>query len=229
MSCLLVAFQTTRAKGADKLIPEFMAPSNYKDSAKISAYIKQKEADYLERAADQPYTGYLSAIRIFDSESRSVGTWTANPSQPSVAVSARTWLLKHYPAAWSNSLVGARASDVIFVGFNIRQFLKMLGIECSLPLNQPEDQDKVHTLPLDAWYDSKSCDLEAAVMPSGFDLSWGIVLAARGLAKQYRNWPGPGSDLEEDFLLTVELATQLGILARDVSVPAPEETEVAVA
>ena len=47
-------------------IPKFEAPANYKDEAKIAAYITQKRLDWIERAALDATTGKILAIGILD-------------------------------------------------------------------------------------------------------------------------------------------------------------------
>jgi len=47
-------------------IPKFEAPANYKDEAKIAAYITQKRLDWIERAALDATTGQILAIGILD-------------------------------------------------------------------------------------------------------------------------------------------------------------------
>lgn len=43
-------------------MPEFEAPSNYRDAAKIAEVIESKKADFIERAALSPLTGNILAI-----------------------------------------------------------------------------------------------------------------------------------------------------------------------
>lgn len=49
-------------------MPEFEAPSNYKDPEKIAANIAEQRAKWMERAALSPLTGKVLAIGIKDSE-----------------------------------------------------------------------------------------------------------------------------------------------------------------
>src|SRR5688572_8585619 len=45
-------------------VPEFSAPSNYKDPEKIKAYIEGEKVKWLEQAALSPLTGRVVAIGI---------------------------------------------------------------------------------------------------------------------------------------------------------------------
>lgn len=47
-------------------MPQFEAPANFKDPAKIEAYITQKRLDWIERAALDATTGKILAIGILD-------------------------------------------------------------------------------------------------------------------------------------------------------------------
>lgn len=94
-----------------KVKPAFRAPGNYKDEAKIAAYVKEKEADWLERAALSSITGQVLAIgmsgpgygpTIITGE----GNQTSRPDEE--------WTIEHFWAGWR--LGGT------FVGFNIKGF-----------------------------------------------------------------------------------------------------------
>ena len=50
----------------NELMPEFNAPGNLKDPAKIIAAIEEKKADWIERAALAPETGKVLAVGIMD-------------------------------------------------------------------------------------------------------------------------------------------------------------------
>ena len=91
-------------------------------------------------------------------------------------------------------------------------FLKMLGLECCLPANQPEAEDKSNALPLSMWYtNTDHRDVGEAAMPKGFNLSWPLVLAVRKIL--IKGWNGPGVDVESDMIVATELSTQLGLLS----------------
>ncbi len=49
-------------------MPEFTAPANWKDEAKIAAKIQEQEAAYIEKAALSPLTGRVQAIGIYCDE-----------------------------------------------------------------------------------------------------------------------------------------------------------------
>ena len=59
---LFMDIETTANKKAIEFMPEPSAPSNYKDEAKIAAYIVEKKAESVSRAALDPDFGRIIAI-----------------------------------------------------------------------------------------------------------------------------------------------------------------------
>ena len=106
--------------------------------------------------------------------------------------------------------------EVIFIGFRTKLFIKMLGIECSLPANQPQvdgkpDPQRLNVLPLAMWYGNNDHrDLENAAKSSDFALDWNQVLQLRGIENE--GWEGPGTDTKAELSIATELAAQLGML-----------------
>lgn len=59
----------------DKLqdqMPEFKAPSNYKDEEKIAAYIEEQQSKWIEKAALDASTGRVMAIGVKDSNGNTI-------------------------------------------------------------------------------------------------------------------------------------------------------------
>lgn len=223
---LLVSYRTIPVPGIPT--PTFQAPSNYKDEAKIKSYIAEKAEQYQVECANQPYTGTFAEVRLGDTKSEDSIVWNSSDRKPfgtkmPISLVVRDWLLKRYPNAWPHTLMhppAAAKPEVIFVGFNPRLFLKILGIECSLPENQPrtstgeEDPKKSNVLPLSMWYgNADHRDIAEAVRPKDVcgDVPWSVVLQRRGLLPRFNDWLGPGVDTLKDFDLTWELLAQLGV------------------
>lgn len=226
---LFVGYKTRLREGADKALPEFKPPSNYKDAGKISAYVEEKKAGFLADAKNMPYTGTFDEVFIFDPNARDekqpnvlkpkslLYKWHPPEDQrPAVSVRVRNYLLKTYPDAWSNDTHGRKSPSVIIVGFDPRTFLKILGLECSLPT-----VDKV--CPLGLWYsNSDHRDIGEAICPKEFaGLTLPFVLKHRRptdeeMGKAWdeltKGWTGPGENPEQDARIAIELATQLGFL-----------------
>lgn len=223
---LIVGFSTriTDEKLVESLMPEFKAPSNYKEEAAIKKYVDERKAAFLLEAKNMPYTGTFERVVIADTAKEVVQSWKAEGREPgtgkqSVALAVRAWLLKNYPNAWANDTHEVRKPEVVFLGFNVRLFVKLLGIECSLPQNaQP--------LPPKLWYSSSDYrDIGVAVLPDEFKLlSLQSVLLARRPVNEddaakwdkiLKKWTEPGMDPSADVTLATELAAQLGFLTED--------------
>ena len=216
----LIAAFTTRAVEMDEglLQIDLTPPKSYKKPEAIAEWQAEKKAGILAGLKDQPYTGTVDRIWIADPQSKELAKWKyrapGSGKQPT-CVAVRNWILKRYPNAWAHSTHPKRGPDqpqVIFVGFNPRLFLKMLGLECTLPENQGADASQSNMMPLSMWYtNSDHRDVGEAAKPKEFDLSWQIVLSRRGIA--VKGWNGPGLDVDKDMVVATELATQLGLLA----------------
>ena len=217
---IVVGYRTRAAADLDKNLPEFKAPSNYKDSGKIAADIADRQAVFKAGAKDMPYTGTFDEIHLVDPKNNKVMTWTHKASEeegkPSPAVRARNFLHKYYPTAWNDDTHGRKQTEVVFLGFDPRTFLKLLGLECSMPVVGK----RCH---LSMWYSNADHrDIGEAVIPKDFKgLTLPYVLKFRRPVEPERmklwdsimvGWTGPGEWPEKDALITIELATQLGLL-----------------
>jgi hypothetical protein len=220
---ILVGYRTRLIDGADKLMPAFTPPANYKDHDKIDAYVKNKQQEWRAEAGRCPYVGTFDAVVLVDLGSGLTGQWSykgrkPGGDRPPVCLAVQDWLLQRHPDAWPDELmIPHYQPEVVFLGFDPRCFLKMLGIECSLPgCDSP--------LPLSMWYGEAAArghrDVEEACIPRECrdKVGWPAVLGRRGIAAK-DGWSGPGVDPAEDVRLVAELAAQLGLA------PKPEEEE----
>jgi hypothetical protein len=202
------------------LMPKFEGRSGTKDEEKIKEQIAEKEAKWKEDCADMPYTGTFDAVHIVVPCKELSVTYKSDGRQPfgekpSVSAQVRAFLMKHFKDVWGNEMNSRGTDEAIFVGFNPRRFLKMLGIECSLPeVGKP--------CPAELWFgNSEHRDIEEAVMPKDFKLlDWKTVIARRRLGldddvqkdfdELFEDWDGPGADPEQDVAIAITMATQLG-------------------
>jgi len=198
------------------LMPEFEGRKGTTDAEKIAQQIKDKQEQWKDEAANQPYTGTFGTVHLLIPDKKVATTYRAEGrypfgDKPSVSSQLRATLLKHFPKAWPNEANYRGEHVAIFVGFGMRRFLKMLGTECSLT------KDK---LPLAMWYgNSEHRDIQEAVMPKEFkSLGWKTVFARRREAvedkdkydKLVAGWDGPGTNPERDAMIAMVLASQLG-------------------
>ncbi len=70
MSAIFVGYKTTISPDSNGLIAEPKAPKNYKDEAKISAYIEEARAEIRGTASSKPFTGIFeeACICLYDSD-----------------------------------------------------------------------------------------------------------------------------------------------------------------
>lgn len=207
---VLVGYTLQPTPGAAELRPDYQAPSHYKDANKIAQYITEKQAAFEEATAMSPYVMtfgevvlvYPGAEKVvrFDSKDR-------HPfgDKPPVSGAVAGWLLKNFPGVWSNE--SARLSPPVrFLGFSPKVFLKIMGLECSMPpVSAP--------LPLPLWFGTDNYwDIENAIVPSDFakHLNFAAVLRQRGL-KIPEGWTQPFQNARQDLTLATEIAVQLGI------------------
>lgn len=244
MERLIVGFKTCLHPAAQGLLPPpsaFDAPSNYKDPVKIEEYKLVKAEAAKALAGTVPYLATFDEVQIVRpgrsmAPGEAVG-WSARsdanldrrrrpfgPRAP-VAVAIRNWLLSksRWPDAWPHSTHAKLAGEprVVFIGFDVSLFLKMLGIECSLPENQPTDSNGAmpaasrSTLPLGLWYDNPDAhrDIGDAVLPGvcGQAVTWDAVLRRRGLREEFPDWQGPHVNVKQDASLIARLGGQLGM------------------
>jgi hypothetical protein len=209
----------------DEFLPDIQPNGNCKTSEAIERSIAEKRAQFRIESQGYPYWATFDTVClaapsiekhvIYRSENRAPG----NPEgKPTVSAAVGNWLLTHFPDAWHNTPYAMRgAPEAAFVGFDPGTFLKILGLECTLPVHNTEP------LPLSLWYgNSDHRDVTSAVMPSGFKgLDWKIVLGRRrplepeDAAKWdelFTGWTGPGRDANKDLDAAVLLATQIGFL-----------------
>ena len=212
--------RTVPEEWLDHLKPEFEGRKGTKDSQKIAEQIEEKEKAWRENCAAQPYTGTFDTVALAHLERKETKTWKSNERQPfgtkpAISLLIRNYLLKSNPNAWSGELLDYKEPQVVFIGFGIRRFLKMLGLECSLPwIGEPA--------PVKLWFSNADHrDIESAVMPSDFkSLDWKSVIWARrnglnekdvkGFDRAFASWSGPGVDAEHDLKVITTLVNQLG-------------------
>jgi hypothetical protein len=217
---VFVGFRTRPVDNLQELTPAFEPSRNLRDPELIRADLEKKQAHFAAVARDQPYTGTFDEVFLIDGKNRRPLQYlhAADGSKPPVSVRVRDYLLSAYPDAWTWDTHDVRRPTVVFIGFNPRLFLKMLGIECSLPrVGKP--------CPPRMWYgNSDHRDILEAVLPRDFEksLTLPVVLKCRrpldpeDAAKWdalLDGWHGPHVQPERDARLSLELAAQLGFLS----------------
>jgi hypothetical protein len=219
---LIVGYRTRLVDGAAP--PEFTCSDRrLKDEKKIQDNIDKQAEAWDEEAKNQPYTGTFDEVFIVDPSNEAHQSWKYKGREPGsgkspICASVASWILANHETAFSDDLTNHKQPEVIFVGFGMRRFLKILGLECSLPRG---DRSRV---PVSMWFgNSDHRDVENAVKPSDFKfLDWATVIAARRPADDEEagkydevtaDWAGPGHSPAGDVLVALEFCGQLGLLA----------------
>jgi len=215
---LKLAFEGT---ALEALMPKFEPNKTFKDKEKIDADLASKRAAWLAEAVQTPYLATFDEVYLSRPKKERVWRGTSiergkDTGKPPLSVSVANWLLREFPD-WSGELVGSGRSPALFIGFNPKLFLKVLGEECSLPgIFKP--------LPPGMWYGSSDNyrDIEEAIIPGGFEkrlsletvlkLRWPTSEADAASWERLKTWKEPGVNPQLDGMLATELAGQLGFL-----------------
>jgi len=213
---IFVGYTCVLAKGATDLQPEFTGKTGTKDEEKIAQQIIDQREAWNQKAAQQPYTGTFGSVYLIDPKLKFAGEFLPKPDLP-VERQVVDWLLDkdRYEQAWPFDTHQRYEPTVVFVGFDSRKFLKMLGINCSMPsLNC--------SVPAPLWYgNTDHRDIEEACIPREFKstITMDVVLKARraGLGprdlkkydKAVNGWKGPGHNAKQDANIAFALGAQL--------------------
>lgn len=204
---IIVGYRTRAAELPEPFVPQFAPPGNYKDAAKIAEWTDAKKAEWAETSLTYPYLATFDEVFavVISPGVKDVAQWGYRPpgsgKQP-ISLAIRAFLMRYFGAAWT----GGGGQRPIFLGFDTRTFLKIWGLECSLPEN-------ASPLPPEVWYGTTMHrDVGEALLPAEFKyvpLPW--VLKRRGI--DVPGWERPGLSPELDARVATIAAEQLGLLA----------------
>jgi hypothetical protein len=199
-----------------QFMPVLVPDGRFTDEAKIAADLDKKRLAFLAKAKNQPYTGTLESVALNIPELKHLSEYHTSAKGPSVAARVGRFLLKEFPDGWSDDISpNARPAGAMFLGFNPRTFLKMLGMECSL-------LQTGLVLPARMWFhNTDHRDILEAVVPSECQIdSMQAIKAHRPKDKEgaekwdelLKGWTGPGENAMTDATLACKLAMQLGLM-----------------
>jgi hypothetical protein len=205
-------------------------PKTYRDGGtKENNWRDGKQEEIDQALARQPYTATFDKVKLVDIEGQNHKTFSyesrkSNADAP-VSVGVRDWLLSTFPDAWPHTLVHHAGRTPMFIGFNPRLFLKILGLECSLPENHTKDDEgdpvSAYTaLPLSMWYGNVDHrDIESAVFADCKYMTWEAMLRMRQISPQVEGedlpWQGPGTDVHQDFRVLKKILDQTAITTEE--------------
>jgi predicted PolB exonuclease-like 3'-5' exonuclease len=121
--------ETVAIDGAESLMEAVTAPSNYKDEAKIAAYIAEKTKERAERAALYPYTARIVALGVQSDTAAAPTVWAAKTEGEEADLLRRFWATVYQP------LSGHVEPLVTFngLGFDLPLLMvrsRLLGVDC---------------------------------------------------------------------------------------------------
>jgi hypothetical protein len=159
---ITVAYTTRVVDNIEEKLPPFTAPINYKDPAKIEDYCAEQRARFLDRARFMPYVATFDMVRIVDIETKRIRDFSrqaeVNEGKAPVALRVRNYLKSNFKDVWPSDLT-APTGNVTFVGFEVKRFLKILGLECCRP-------PILKPCPLSMWYGATNFrDIGKMILP----------------------------------------------------------------
>ncbi len=205
---ILVSYSTRILAGVEFDPTDLVPPANYKTPETIAKWTAAKKEDFLISAANQPYTGTFTEIQLAVAGAGKVLLFKEDPdpTKDTPAEKAAAAIIQNSGDAFTAPF-GQAKDECFLYGFNIRDFLKILGTECSLPRRK--------TAMPGLWINnSDHRDIAELVKPKEYALSWPMVLKARNLQESFGTWLRPHVSAEQDLMLIAELATQLGLIGK---------------
>ena len=229
---IVFAYRTRLVDGVELYFSDVAAPSTWKDPIKIAANIEEKKAKLMAEAGSVPYSGTFDEVRLLNVSAAHDVVITYKGREPgsgkAVARAVLKWLRDEFKddfaEAWPHTMGKVRTGPpvALFIGFDPANFLKMLGVDASLPCNQmlgPDgkiDEKRRTYAPLGLWYSNSDYrDIESVMFAGNTHHSWSLLLQRRGLSEKFASWKEPHQDLEQDIALITDLAAQIGMLRED--------------
>lgn len=213
---IVVAYTTKLVDNYEALLPDFEGRSGTKDTAKIAQQIADKKQAFEAAALQTPYLCTFAEVHLF--ANNAPVRFAATKDRP-ISADVGAWLIKNYSSAWPLDIMEVPKKPVIFLGFAPRLFLKILGLECSMPPISA-------ALPPSLWFgNSDHRDIETALIPTEHKKELNLLKVLRrrrpagddGLKwdAMLEGWQEPGHDPLADLRICTEVAAQLGFFERD--------------
>lgn len=205
---VLVGYTTRAREDAQQYIPAFEANKGVKDAETKERQIEAKRASFLVDINNKPYLGeldqvYMAVASELDTTKHVIydRDEVGHLLGPSIANSLQTWFGERF-----NKDTGEYTGDPIrFVGFGIREFMKMLALECA------EYGDSI--LPHAVWYNTDYRDVRSMVLPSPEcdHLTMDVVLERFNIPTPDGFVFEPGDSAQLDAMVAAECIRKLNI------------------
>ncbi len=211
MNYLILDIATCPIEGAEGFLEEPSAPANYKDPEKIAAYIVEKKADALAKAALDPDLGCISAI----------GLWAMDGSGPQVIRCQDDDDERDALVLLARNLDATRVTYSTLIGFNALKFDWPFLIRRAqyLGVHLPLELDRYKSTHIDL-YDRLTMKGLCGAHSLGFyikRLGWTDLVkplsgAEEALAPSQGKWEELEASVIHDLTATKRLAEWMGVL-----------------
>jgi hypothetical protein len=206
---IILDIETVAIDGAADLAEPVSAPANYKDPAKIAAYVAEKQAEQTSRAALYPWTTRVIAVGVIDGDDREHVLTAADEAQEAD-------LLRQ---VWQMALDHKEGLTASIIGFNHLSYdlPVLLARSVLLGVKAPAiSLDKYRTPAVDLMLRLTWNGAIAARSLKWFARRFGLpvddTISGADIAGLYAagDWVGIQSHVLSDIRLTRELAVRLG-------------------
>jgi len=198
---VVVSFTTKKSPVFDAVKPEFSAPSNYKDPAKISEFLTERMRRWeSDEAPLHPHAAVIDTAKVVICKRLQLSKAATRTSIDCTSASeAADFLVDSLSDCWDSP------EAPVFFGFDAKPFLRILSMETSMPGNTIK-------LPYKAWYgEGNTRELSTALYPASDSIDEvRRLFRVRGMDPK-PNWV-PHDDSAEDMRLSLLICTQLGLI-----------------
>ena len=197
---ICVGFSTKHRDNIVELLPTFEHNKGTNVAAKKVEQVQKKTNDFMNGCIDRPWMGELKEVRMYSAEMGMVRVGQ-KPGRPIAGVVADRFE-SHY-SGYFQADGSFNGPPIRFLGFDIKQFVKLLGAECA---------EHGAYLPHEMWYGSDHRDMGNAVLPATECKN--VPLRAALTALKVKTVPTqyePGDSVLGDLQLSAELAHKFNL------------------
>lgn len=224
-SIYFVGYETKKLP--DLIEPKFEPRKGTTKPETIARQIEEKRQLFHERAASSPYTSFLSRIVALEyrADTKEIEPLLDTSQKPKGRGDVKTppavrfaSLLSQWDYGVSRTLLRQVRNPVLFIGFDPKVFLKLLGTECAM-LQEP--------IRCGWWVaNSDHMNIQSLLLPDAASVDFNAACTYLGVAtpKDFE----PCQNAEDDARLCYEITERLGLLGSAAAVTEDELDEAEV-
>lgn len=199
---LIIGYQTeVRTDVANRFEPTFEPSPRLVNADAIQRDIERQRAKFLATLPRMPYFTTLTRIYVVDLEAEDAHDFRSDDQNLACAKFAEL-IRERYAHVWPDTFRTESPSKPI-IGFDIGDFLKLCGLECSLP-------DVDSPLPLSMWVGNHfHRDVRELICPDAYKIDLAVALSCRGLTEIVPPDFQPHQDAKLDTQLAATVMSQL--------------------